>query len=86
LFPIVADIIMQDLKEIAIRLSVWLLFYFRYVYDIISAVLSESINDILKIFNSLHIRFTMEIGIDDRLSILDTWLKNRALFLMNIAR
>jgi len=44
------------------------------VNDIILAAPLESINNILKIFNSLHIRlqFTMEIGIDDRLSFLDT--------------
>jgi len=71
LSPIVADMIMQELQEITIgRLSVRLLFYFRYVDDIILAAPSESINDILKIFNSLHVRlqFTMEIGIDGKLS------------------
>ena len=66
LSPIVADMIMQDLEEIAIgRLLIWLLFYFWWLGDIILAAPSESINNTLKIFNSLHIRsqFTMEIGI-----------------------
>jgi len=50
LSPIVADMIMQDLEEIAIgRLSVQLLFYFRYVDDIILVAPSKNINDILKL-------------------------------------
>jgi len=67
--------IMQDLEEIAIeKLSCRLLFYFRY--DIILAAPSESVDDILGIFNSLYVRlqFTVEVGIDNRISFLDTLL------------
>lgn len=46
LSPIVADMVMQDLEEIAIgRLPCRLLFYFRYV-DIILGAPSESVDDI----------------------------------------
>jgi len=61
---------MQDLKKIAInKLSVQPLFYFRYVDDD-SSFPSDTINDALNIFNSLHMRlqFTLEIGIGGRLS------------------
>ena len=76
LSSIIADVI-QDLEEIAIRrLPVWL-FYFRYMDEHHLVVPSESINDILKIFNSLHIRlqFTMKVDIDGlRFSFLDIML------------
>ena len=67
---------MPDFEENAIgRLPVWLLFYYRYV-DIILAVPSDSIDNILGIFNSLHTRlqFTMEDGTDGKISFLDTML------------
>ena len=77
LFPIIADIVMQDLEEIAIsNLQVFHpLFYYRYVDDIVLAFPSEYIDDTLTIFNSLHTRlqFTMEVG-DNRLNFLDTTL------------
>jgi len=56
LSPVVANMIMQDFEEIVIGiLPVRLLFYYRYVDDIILIAPSESI-DILGIFNSLHTR------------------------------
>jgi len=41
-----------------------LLFYYRYVDDIVLAAPSDSMNDIKNIFNLLHARlqFTIEIG------------------------
>ena len=53
-----------------------LLFYYRYVADIIFAAPSENVGDVLDIFNSLHTRlqFTMEVGFDRKISFLDTML------------
>ena len=77
LSPIIADIVMQDLEETALKkLSVQPLFYFRYVDDILLALPSDAINDTLNIFNSLHTRlqFTLEVDTNGRLSFLDTML------------
>jgi len=60
----VADIVMQDFENIAIqKLSVHLTYvhltyvylFYRYVDDIILAASSESVDEILDTFNSLHI-------------------------------
>ena len=77
LSPIIADIVMQDLKETALKkLSAQPLFYFRYVDDILLALPSDTVDDTLNIFNSLHTRlqFTLEVGTSGRLSFLDTML------------
>jgi len=77
LSPIIADIVMQDLEEIAIlNLQIHSLFYYRYVDDIVLALPSENIDDTLTIFYSLHtkLQFTMEVGIDNRLNFLETTL------------
>jgi len=79
LSPIVTDMILQDL-EIAIgRLPYRLLFYFWYVNDIILAAPSESVDDILEIFNFLNtkLQFTVEVGINNRVSFLDILLSWR---------
>jgi len=70
LFPIIADIVMQNLEKIVIlNLQVHPLFYYRYVDNIIFVLASENISDMLTIFNSLHtrfyIQFTVEIDIDN---------------------
>lgn len=54
---------MQDLEEIAIQ-KLQLLLYFRYINDIILAAPTNSTNQVLKIFNSLHTRlqFTRRSG------------------------
>jgi len=46
------------------------------VNDIILAAPSESVDDILEIFNSLNtkLQFTVEVGINNRISFLDTLL------------
>ncbi|KYM83920.1 hypothetical protein ALC53_05682 [Atta colombica] len=82
LSPIVTDMILQNLEEIAIgRLPYRLLFYFRYVNDIILAAPSESVDDILGIFNSLNTKlqftvevFTVEVDMNNRISFLDSFL------------
>ncbi|KAG5342011.1 SETMR methyltransferase, partial [Acromyrmex heyeri] len=77
LSPIMVNIVMQDLEEIAInKLLAQPLFYFRYVDDIILAFPSDTINDALNIFNSLHMRlqFILEVGTGGKLSFLDTML------------
>ena len=57
LSPIIVDMVMQDLEEIAIsNLQVHSLFYYRYVDDIVLALPSEYIGDTLIIFNSLYIQ------------------------------
>ena len=70
LSPVVANMVMQDFEENAIRrLPVWLLFYHWYVDNIILAALSDNIDDILGIFNSLlytRLQFTMEVGTDKK--------------------
>ena len=65
---------MQDLKEIAIsNLQVHPLFYYRYVDDIVLALLSEYIDDTLFNFLQTRLQFTMEVGNDNRLNFLDTF-------------
>ena len=63
---------MQDFENIVIqKLPVHLTFYYRYIdrYVVISAALSESVNEILDTFNSLHSRlqFTVEVEDEDKL-------------------
>jgi len=74
LFPILADIVMQDLEERAISsLSLHFPFYFRYVDDIALAALSASCKNILHVFNSFHkrLQFTIEIADENTLNFLD---------------
>ena len=74
---IIADIVMQDLEEIAImKLQIHPLFYYRYVDHIILTLPSDNIDDTFNIFNSLYTRlqFIMEVSIDDRLNFLDMTL------------
>jgi len=70
---ILADIILQDVEEVALnRLPVDLPFYFRYVDDIFLAARMNSLNFILKTFNSFHakLKFIMEISRCDHISSL----------------
>ncbi|KYQ48579.1 hypothetical protein ALC60_12372, partial [Trachymyrmex zeteki] len=52
------------------------LFYYRYVDDVILALPSNTIDDTLDTFNSLHnrLQFTVEVGTNNKLSFLDTML------------
>jgi len=64
LSPIISDL-MRDLKERTLEiLDHSLPSYFRYVDDIAMAILSDSINKVLNIFNSFHprLQFTLEVG------------------------
>ena len=81
LSPIIVDIVMQDLEEIAIqKLSANLLFYFRYVDDIILTTPLDSTNIILEMCNSytsdlyVRLQFIMEISNKGKLSFLDTMI------------
>lgn len=57
LFPILADIVMQDLEENAIScLSLRLPFYSQYVDDVVLGTPSSLISEILNLFNSFHKR------------------------------
>jgi len=79
LSPIISDLVMRDIEERALEiLNLPLPFYFRYVDDILMAIPSDSINNILNIFNNLHprLQFTLEIG-GDKINFLDvTIIKN----------
>jgi len=57
-------------------ISTILQIFYRYIDDIVLALLSEYIDDTLTIFNSLYTRlqFTMEVDNDNRLNFLDTTL------------
>jgi len=65
LSPIIADLVLQDLKRRALEIfGVEVPFYFRYVDDIAIAVHHTQLDKLLDIFNSFHprIQFTIEIG------------------------
>ena len=77
LSPIIADLALQDLEMNAIgALRTDIPFYFRYVDDIVLAAPSSMLNTVLETFNSFHprLQFTMEEGVDNRLSFLDLTL------------
>ena len=62
LFPIVADIVRDDLEtEYIASLPFYPPFYFRYVDDIITAVPSNEITTIKNIFNSYNHKFKPEL-------------------------
>jgi len=77
LSPIMADLVMQDLKEdILNSLNIRPLLYYRYIDDIILSALEEENHNILKKFYSYHYRlkFTMEIEVNRRLNFFDITL------------
>jgi len=73
LSPIIADLVIQDLeREVLAKLDFRLLFYFRYVDDILTAVPKTAIDSIVDKFNAhSRLQFTLEIG-GDRINFLDT--------------
>jgi len=80
LSPVIADLVMQDLELSAIRmLPINLPFYYRYVDDIILTAPSESLDQILHVFNAQHkrLQFTIETEIDKRISFLDLTFINK---------
>ncbi|XP_024893281.1 uncharacterized protein LOC112468378 [Temnothorax curvispinosus] len=77
LSPIIADIVMQDLEESILEsLDFELLFYFRYVDDIILPVPRDKAHYVLNKFNNYHerLKFTIEFEKDRKLSFLDLQL------------
>lgn len=85
LFPIIVDLVMQDLEEVAIEcLFLQLPFYHRYVDDIILAAPADLLDNILQTFNSLHSRLHLIMEVEDgRISVLDIMLikdNNRNIF------
>jgi len=61
LSPIISEIVLQEMKALKM-LNIRIPFYFRYVDDIALAVPRQNIDEILKVFNSLHnrLQFTLE--------------------------
>jgi len=73
LSPIIAEIILRDIEEKAFDLSVHIPIYYRYVDDILIASAPEELDNILKVFNSLHdrINFTAEINNNNSINFLN---------------
>jgi len=80
LSPIVAEIVMQDLEENVLKtLNLSLLFYHRYVDDIVFAIQDNNVNYILDAFNNYHrkLKFTSEKECGRGLSFLDLYYIKR---------
>jgi len=78
LSPVIADLLLQDLEEKALKtINLNLSFYYRYVDDIVLAAPEDQATNILNIFNSFHdrLQFTIEWENNKRLSYLDLQLE-----------
>jgi len=78
LSPVIADIVLQDLEEKALKkINAKIPFYHRYVDDIILSAPADRTSMILDTFNSFHnrLQFTMEFENDRELSFLDLTIK-----------
>jgi len=67
LSPVITDIVMQDLEESVLRnFKFTMLFYYRYLDDLVMAVPTAEIDHVFSAFNSFpnnpKIQFTIEIG------------------------
>jgi len=62
LSPVIADIVMQNL-EVLRSADFYISVYYRYVDDILMAVLKNKVNWILDAFNSFHTRLQFTLGI-----------------------
>jgi len=74
LSPIIANLVMQDLKEYIINnLNVRPILYYRYVDDIILSAPENKIQNILKGFNGYHrrLKFTCETEVNRNLNFFD---------------
>ncbi|XP_015121934.1 uncharacterized protein LOC107044532 [Diachasma alloeum] len=74
LAPVLADMVMQDLEATCLdNLGFEVAFYKRYVDDIITAVPANSIQDVVRCFNSHHerLQFTFEEESNDSMPFLD---------------
>jgi len=86
LSPILADIVMQDLEEKAIKnLDIEFPVYYRYVDDILLLTPECKVNTILNTFNSIHnrLQFTLELEKNRSINFLDLSLivKNDELYI-----
>jgi len=86
LSPILADIVMQDLEEKAIKkLDINFPFYYRYVDDILLLTPKSKVNIILNTFNNIHerLKFTVKLEKNRSINFLDLSLlvKNDALII-----
>jgi len=71
---LLADIVLEDLEKHCIKnLAFDIIFYYRYVDDIILCLPDENTIDILNSFNNYHhkLKFTIEKEIDNQISFLD---------------
>ena len=72
--PVLADIVMQDLETYALnKLCFDIIFYFRYVDDILLCIPKKLINYTREIFNSYdeNLQFTIENSMNNKISFLD---------------
>lgn len=79
LSPIISDIVLQDLELQALnKLTFNISFYFRYVDDTILTILSNQVNHVVNVFNSIHdrLQFTYELQKDNTLNYLDISIKS----------
>jgi len=87
LSPIIADLVMRDLEERALEtLGFPLLFYIRYVDNIVMTVSSTSLKEVVNTFNSFHprLQFALETR-DEKLNFLDVnIIKNNNFIEFNI--
>lgn len=85
--PVIANLVMEKLEQVSIsKLSFELLFYKRYVDDIITFIKPDQLQNVLDTFNSFHerIQFTHEIEKDSCLSFLDVnIIRNGQKFITN---
>jgi len=90
LSPVIADPVLQDLEISAIKnLPFYLLFYYRYVDDIVLTAPSNSLDLLLQSFNAQHSRlqFTMEIERDKKVSFLDlTFINDDGKLIFDLSR
>jgi len=87
LSPIIANLVLQDLEERTLeKIDCNILYYFRYVDDILLSAPSDQISKILDIFNNFYSRlqFTVEYENNRKLSFMDLMLEvNDNMFLVD---
>ncbi|XP_018364720.1 PREDICTED: uncharacterized protein LOC108762281 [Trachymyrmex cornetzi] len=79
LSPIIADMVMQDLESrVLSTIEFPVLFYYRYVDDIVLCLPTTEVEGILERFNSFHprLQFTIEVG-GNAINFLDTTIMFR---------
>ncbi|XP_046489072.1 uncharacterized protein [Neodiprion pinetum] len=79
LSPILSDLVLDDLEQYCLnKLDFKPSFFFRYVDDIITAVPSDKVAEMLSVFNSFHprLQFTSELESNHRISFSDVLIIN----------